>query len=99
MLRRELGTAENTPQPVVRLSSGEAFVLVFNHGNRSPGATEVRVQPVAGDALARAAASDAIVFREDGVREFKDCRKRWAPLRCAAAGGHSRPRLVIARRS
>ena len=47
MLRRELGAAENAPQPVVRLSSGEAFVLVFSHGNRSAGATEVRVQPVA----------------------------------------------------
>lgn len=88
MLRRELGTAENTPQPVVRLSSGEAFVLVFNHGNRSPGATEVRVQPVAGDALARAAASDAIVFREDGVREFKLSTKGLSealgasPVRC-----------------
>jgi hypothetical protein len=73
---------------VVRLSSGEAFVLVFNHGNRSPGATEVRVQPVAGDALARAAASDAIVFREDGVREFKLSTKGLSealgasPVRC-----------------
>ncbi|MET0867409.1 MAG: hypothetical protein ABWY35_04860 [Pseudorhodoplanes sp.] len=71
MLRRELGSAENAPQPVVRLSSGEAFVLVFSHGNRSPGATEVRVQPVAADALARAAASDSLVLREDGAREFR----------------------------
>jgi hypothetical protein len=71
MLRRELGTAENSPQPVVRLSSGEAFVLVFSHGNRGAGATEVRVLPVAADALARAAASDTMVLREEGVREFR----------------------------
>jgi hypothetical protein len=88
MLRRELGSAENKPQPVVRLSSGEAFVLVFSHGNRSPGATEVRVQPVAADALARVAASDGIVFREEGAREFKLSTKGLSealgasPLRC-----------------
>jgi hypothetical protein len=88
MLRRELGAAENTPQPVVRLSSGEAFVLVFSHGNRSTGATEVRVQPVAADALARVAASDGIVFREEGAREFRLSTKGLSealgasPMRC-----------------
>ncbi len=71
MLRRELGSSENAPQPVVRLSSGEAFVMVFSHGNRSPGATEVRVLPVAADALARVAAADSIVLREEGMREFR----------------------------
>ena len=88
MLRRELGSPEHAPQPVVRLSSGEAFVLVFSHGNRSPGATEVRVQPVAADALARVAASDSIVLREDGAREFRLSTEglseamRNVPLRC-----------------
>jgi hypothetical protein len=88
MLRRELGNSEHAPQPVVRLSSGEAFVLVFSHGNRSPGATEVRVQPVAADALARVAASDSLVLREEGVREFRLSTKGLSealstvPLRC-----------------
>ena len=71
MLRRELGVGQNTPQPVVRLSSGDSFVMVFSHGNRSPGSTEVRVQPVAADALARVAASDTLVLREEGAREFR----------------------------
>jgi hypothetical protein len=88
MLRRELGSGENAPQPVVRLTSGDAFVLVFSHGNRSPGATEVRVQPVAADALARAAASDSIVLREEGMREFRLSTKGLSealstvPMRC-----------------
>lgn len=71
MLRRELGIAGRAPQPVLRLSSGEAFLLVFNHGSRGPGAAEVRVQPVASDALARAAASDSLILREEGAREFR----------------------------
>jgi hypothetical protein len=71
MLRRELGSAENAPQPVVRLSSGDAFLLVFSHGNRSTGATEVRVQPVAADAIARVAAAESLVLREEGAREFR----------------------------
>lgn len=71
MLRRELGNGERQPQPVVRLSSGEAFLLVFSHRNRGTGAAEVRVQPVASDALARAAASDSLILREEGAREFR----------------------------
>lgn len=90
MLRRELGTSEHAPQPVVRLSSGEAFVMVFSHGNRSPGATEVRVLPVATDALARVAAADSIVLREEGAREFRLSTKGLSealgpvPVRCGS---------------
>ena len=49
----------------MRMTSGEAFVLMFNEGRRPDAATELRVQPVAADALARAAASDTIVLREE----------------------------------
>ena len=49
----------------MRMTSGDAFVLMFNEGRRPDAATELRVQPVAADALARAAASDAIVLREE----------------------------------
>jgi hypothetical protein len=38
---------------------------VFTEGRRPDAATEVRVQPVAADALARAAAGDAIILREE----------------------------------
>jgi hypothetical protein len=64
-LRRELPTHEQGSRLAMRMSSGEAFVLMFNEGRRPDAATELRVQPVAADALARAAASDEIVLREE----------------------------------
>ena len=64
-LRRELPTNEQGSRLAMRMTSGEAFVLMFNEGRRPDAATELRVQPVAADALARAAASDAIVLREE----------------------------------
>lgn len=64
-LRRELPTSEQGARPAMRMISGDAFVLVFNEGRRPDATTELRVQPVAADALARAAASDVIVLREE----------------------------------
>jgi hypothetical protein len=64
-LRRELPTHEQGTKLAMRMTSGDAFVLVFNEGRRPDAATELRVQPVAPDALSRAAASDAIVLREE----------------------------------
>lgn len=64
-LRRELPTSEQGTQVAMRLTSGDAFVLVFSEGRRPDAATELRVQPVAADALARAAAADALVLREE----------------------------------
>jgi len=64
-LRRELPTSEQGSRLAMRMTSGDAFVLVFNEGRRPDAATELRVQPVAADALARAAASEAIVLREE----------------------------------
>ena len=64
-LRRELPSSEQGVRVAMRMTSGEAFVLMFNEGRRPDAATELRVQPVAADALARAAASDAIVLREE----------------------------------
>jgi hypothetical protein len=90
-LRRELPTNEQGARLAMRMISGDAFVLVFNEGRRPDAATELRVQPVAADALARAAASDAIVLREEKdswTRETKLSTKgllealRGVPSRC-----------------
>jgi hypothetical protein len=64
-LRRELPTGEQGMRLAMRITSGDAFVLVFNEGRRPDAATELRVQPVAADALARAAASETLVLREE----------------------------------
>ncbi len=64
-LRRELPTSEQGSRLAMRMTSGDAFVLVFREGRRPDAATELRVQPVAADALARAAAGDVIVLREE----------------------------------
>ncbi len=64
-LRRELATNEQGSRLAMRMISGDAFVLVFNEGRRPDSSTELRVQPVAADALARAAASETIVLREE----------------------------------
>ncbi len=64
-LRRELPASEKGTRPAMRMTSGDSFVLVFNEGRRPDASTEVRVQPVAADALARAAAGDAIILREE----------------------------------
>lgn len=90
-LRRELPTNEQGTKLAMRMISGDAFVLVFNEGRRPDSTTELRVQPVAADALARAAASDAIVLREEKdswTRETKLSTKgllealRGIPSRC-----------------
>lgn len=64
-LRRELPTTEQGARLAMRITSGDAFVLVFNEGRRPDAATELRIQPVAADALARAAASENLVLREE----------------------------------
>lgn len=64
-LRRELPTNEQSAKLALRMISGDAFVLVFTEGRRPDDATELRVQPVAADALARAASQDAILLREE----------------------------------
>jgi hypothetical protein len=73
-LRRELPTSEQGARPAMRMISGDAFVLVFNEGRRPDATTELRVQPVAADALARAAASDVIVLREEKDSWMRETR-------------------------
>ena len=74
-LRRELPTQDAGNKLAMRMTSGDAFVLVFNEGRRPDAATELRVQPVAADALARAAASGTILLREE-----RDAWSRETPL-------------------
>lgn len=73
-LRRELPTSEQGARLAMRMISGDAFVLVFNEGRRPDATTELRVQPVAADALARAAASDVIVLREEKDSWMRETR-------------------------
>jgi hypothetical protein len=89
-LRRELPTNEQGARLAMRMTSGEAFVLLFNEGRRPDAATEVRVQPVAADALARAAASDAIVLREEKDAWTRETRLSTKGLSEALGGAPSR---------
>ncbi|MFZ5691211.1 MAG: hypothetical protein ACOY5F_08125 [Pseudomonadota bacterium] len=93
-LRRELPSSEQGTRLAMRMTSGDAFVLVFNEGRRPDATTELRVQPVAADALARAAASDAIVLREEKGGWMRETRLSTrglsealtaAPSRCGGA--------------
>jgi hypothetical protein len=72
------------------MTSGDAFVLVFSEGRRPDAATELRVQPVAADALARAAASDAIVLREEKDAWTRETRLSTKGLSEALNGAPSR---------
>lgn len=89
-LRRELPTNEQGARLAMRMISGDAFVLVFNEGRRPDSATELRVQPVAADALARAAASDAIVLREEKDTWMRETRLSTKGLSEALGGVPSR---------
>jgi hypothetical protein len=89
-LRRELPTNEQGTRLGMRMISGDAFVLVFNEGRRPDAATELRVQPVAADALARAAASDAIVLREEKDTWTRETRLSTKGLSEALGGVPSR---------
>ncbi len=73
-VRRELPAHEPGARLAMRMFSGDAFVLVFNEGRRPDAATELRVQPVAADALARAAAGAAIVLREENGEWSRETR-------------------------
>jgi hypothetical protein len=85
-LRRELPTSEQGTRLAMRMTSGDAFVLVFNEGRRPDATTELRVQPVAADALARAAASDAIVLREEKGGWMRETRLSTRGLSEALSG-------------
>lgn len=85
-LRRELPSSEQGTRLAMRMTSGEAFVLMFNEGRRPDAATEVRVQPVAADALARAAASDTIVLREEKDAWSRETRLSTKGLSDALSG-------------
>lgn len=89
-LRRELPTSEQGSRLAMRMTSGDAFVLVFSEGRRPDAATELRVQPVAADALARAAASDAIVLREEKDAWTRETRLSTKGLSEALNGAPSR---------
>lgn len=89
-LRRELPTNEQGARLAMRMISGDAFVLVFNEGRRPDAATELRVQPVAADALKRAAASDAIVLREEKDSWMRETRLSTKGLSEALSGVPSR---------
>ena len=89
-LRRELPSSEQDMRVAMRMTSGDAFVLMFNEGRRPDAATEVRVQPVAADALARAAASDAIVLREDQDAWSRETRLSTEGLSEALSGAPGR---------
>jgi hypothetical protein len=89
-LRRELPTSEQGTRLAMRMTSGEAFVLVFNEGRRPDATTELRVQPVAADALARAAASDAIVLREEKDSWMRETRLSTRGLSEALSAAPSR---------
>lgn len=89
-LRRELPTREQGTRLAMRMSSGDAFLLVFGEGRRPDAATELRVQPVAADALARAAASDAIVLREEQDAWMRETRLSTKGLSEALRGAPSR---------
>lgn len=86
-VRRELPSSERGSRLAMRMTSGEAFVLMFNEGRRPDAATEVRVQPVAADALARAAASDTIVLREEKDAWSRETRLSTQGLSEALAPG------------
>lgn len=89
-LRRELPTSEQGSRLAMRMTSGDAFVLVFSEGRRPDAATELRVQPVAADALARAAASDVIVLREEKDAWTRETRLSTKGLSEALNGAPSR---------
>jgi hypothetical protein len=94
-LRRELPSSEQGGRVAMRISSGEAFVLMFNEGRRTDAATELRVQPVAADALARAAASDVIVLREEQDSWSRETRLSTQGL--SEALGGAQPRCGVGR--
>ena len=83
-------TNEQGTRLAMRMISGDAFVLVFNEGRRPDSTTELRVQPVAADALARAAASDAIVLREEKDTWMRETRLSTKGLSEALSGVPSR---------
>jgi hypothetical protein len=89
-LRRELPTSEQGARLALRMTSGDAFVLVFSEGRRPDATTELRVQPVAADALARAAASDVIVLREEKDAWTRETRLSTKGLSEALNGAPSR---------
>jgi hypothetical protein len=89
-LRRELPTSEQGTRLAMRMTSGDAFVLVFNEGRRPDATTELRVQPVAADALARAAASDVIVLREEKDSWMRETRLSTRGLSEALSAAPSR---------
>jgi len=75
----------------LRVTSGDAFVLVFNEGRRPDVATELRVQPVAADALSRLTASESMVLHEEKDEWRRETRLstkgllealNGAPMRC-----------------
>ena len=90
-LRRELPTNEQGARLALRVTSGDAFVLVFNEGRRPDVATELRVQPVAADALSRLTASESMVLHEEKDEWRRETRLstkgllealNGAPMRC-----------------
>jgi hypothetical protein len=89
-LRRELPTNEQGTRLAMRMTSGDSFVLVFNEGRRPDATTELRVQPVAADALARAATSDAILLREEKDSWMRETRLSTKGLSEALSGIPSR---------
>jgi hypothetical protein len=94
-LRRELPSSEQEVRVAMRITSGEAFVLMFNEGRRTDAETELRVQPVAADALARAAASDVIVLREEQDSWSRETRLSTQGL--SEALGGAQPRCGVGR--
>lgn len=86
-VRRELPAYETGAELALRMSAGEAFSLTFHEGRRADAATELRVQPVATDALARAASSEAIVLREERGPFIRETRLSTKGLAEALGGG------------
>jgi hypothetical protein len=62
-LRRE--TAGEDSRPVLKLSAGDAFAVVFRNARRQGEGIDLHLQPVTPDALMRLAGSDRFVLREE----------------------------------
>lgn len=73
-VRRELAASEPVGDSTVRLTSGEDAILVSNQGNRASDMVDVRVATVPAAMLARAAASDSILLREEREATSREIR-------------------------